>query len=175
MFVGRKGTGKTTLAKLFAKKSSKKFCIIDTDDHPDYAGIELCSLEDLKHWKIGDIRVITKDPLEALEILNRYCSNAFIICEDTGKYIEGKIQRQAKNFIIDHRKRNFDVAFMFHFLADVPPYICKQYDNLILFKTGDSLQDRQKKFANWHTIVKKLERIMKNKSFNYCENIAIDE
>lgn len=173
--IGRKGTGKSTIARRIAEVSRKKTLVLDTDDHPDYAAFELWDPANLHKWKTGNIRIITSEPEIALQEINRKASNAFVICEDAAKYINANIQKEVKSFIIDHRKRNFDLLMMFHFLADVPPYVAKQYDFMLLFKTGDSLAVSQNKFANWHTILNKLQRINAHPSFNYCEKINIDE
>ena len=175
VIAGRKFTGKTTVTLALAKKTGKKICALDTDDHPAYNDFKLTRLEDLHKWKDGNIKVIISDPGDAMTILNKHCSNAFIIGEDAGKYITPNVRQDVRAFIIDHRKRNFDLALMFHFLGDIPPYICKQYDHMILFKTGDNLEVRQNKFANWHVIAAKAERIKKNADMHYCEKIDIDE
>jgi len=173
--VGRKGTGKTTIAQQIAKVSQKKICVIDTDDHPSYSDFELFNENNLHKWKSGNIRIITSEPEKVLDLLNKKCSNAFIIIEDAAKIVSANVQREVKSFIIDHRKRNFDVILMFHFLADVPPYVAKQYDYMLLFKTGDSLAVAQNKFANWHSILPMLQRILNHPSFNYCEKINVDD
>lgn len=175
LFIGRRGTGKTTLARKMAKAMGRKLIIIDTDDHPSYVDIPVISLEQLKTFSGIACRVIESDIDQVLIILNQYQSNAVIICEDASKYMTANISKAVRSFLIDMRKRNFDVIIMFHFLSDVPPYLCKQYDQMVLFKTGDNIQVTQNKFANWHTIVTKLRRILKHKDYNYCETIAIDE
>jgi len=173
--VGRRGTGKTTIALKLANSSGKRIIVVDTDDHPTYADFPIIPLSLLPTWRGNKGRVIDSNTDEVFRLINLYQSNAFIIAEDAAKYVNGNVQKAVKAFIIDHRKRNFDLLLMFHFLSDVPPYIAKQYDVMILFKTGDNLHVTQNKFANWHTIAKKLERILKHKSFNYCETVAIDE
>ena len=172
---GRKFTGKTTIGLVIAKAAGKKICVLDTDEHPAYNDFKNMPLEKLHTWREGNIKVITSEPEQAMTILNKSCSNAFVMCEDAAKYITHNIQREAKAFIIDHRKRNFDVLCMFHFLADIPPYLCKQYDYMILFKTGDNLEEKQKKFANWHKISVVAKRILKHDDMHYCEKISIDE
>jgi hypothetical protein len=173
--VGRKGTGKTTIAQLIALKSKKNICVVDTDEHPSYNDYTLWKIADLDKWKHGNIKIITSEPEAALIAINKHCSNAFVILEDAAKYVNATVQRGVKSFIIDHRKRNIDLIIMFHFLGDVPPYVAKQYDSMLLFKTGDNLDNPQKKFANWHTISEKAKRILNNPSFNYCEKINVDE
>ena len=175
LFIGRRGTGKTTLARKMAEAMGRKLIIIDTDDHPSYVDIPVVTLEQLKTFSGSACRLIESDIDQVLIVLNQYQSNAVIICEDASKYITANISKAARAFLIDMRKRNFDVIIMFHFLSDVPPYLCKQYDQMVLFKTGDNIQVSQHKFANWHTIVTKLKRILKHKDYNYCETIAIDE
>jgi archaeosine-15-forming tRNA-guanine transglycosylase len=175
LLAGRKFTGKTTIGMAIAIASGKKICVVDTDEHPAYADFKKVDVRDLHKWKTGNVKCICDDPEEALTILNKHCANAFIIAEDAAKYVSANVQQPIRRFIIDHRKRNFDVIFMFHFLADIPPYIAKQYDHMVLFKTGDSLEAPQHKFANWHTIVPKLRRILDNKDMHYCESIRIDE
>lgn len=175
LFIGRRGTGKTTLARKMAKAMGRKLIIVDTDDHPSYLDIPVINLEQLKTFSGDACRVIESDIDQVFIILNHYQSNAVIICEDASKYVTANISKAVRSFLIDMRKRNFDVIMMFHFLSDVPPYLCKQYDQMVLFKTGDNIQVTQNKFANWHTIVTKLKRILKHKDYNYCETISIDE
>ncbi len=175
--ISRKFTGKTTLAKTIMKKGNyQKIIIIDTDDHPSYADAPIIALEKIKAFKQGMCRLIESDIDEVFYTLNQTQNNALIICEDSAKYIDPNVQKPVRRFIVDHRKRNFDVIFMFHFLSDIPPYIAKQYDYMFLFKTGDSLtKNMSDKFANWHTIQSKLERIRNHKSLHYHEAVAVDE
>ena len=174
--IGRRGTGKTTIAKAIAAATGRKICVIDTDFHPSYAkDFTLYKIADLPKWKSGNIRLITSNPEHAMKELNTHCTNAFIICEDAAKYVNANVQKPVKAFIIDHRKRDFDILLMFHFLADVPPYVAKQYDSMIIFKTGDNLETKQPKFANWHKILKVAKEVNAHKEFNFCIKIAIDE
>lgn len=175
LIVGRKFTGKTTVTLKMAKASGKKIVVIDTDEHPAYNDFKKVPLKELHKWESGNIKVVTEYPEAALRIINKCCSNAFVICEDAGKYVSPNIQNDVKRFIIDHRKRNIDAAFMFHFLADVPPYVCRQFDFMVMFKTGDNVDSPQSKFPNWHKIIEKQKRILANPDMHYHEMIAIDE
>lgn len=177
LFVGRRGSGKTTIAYKLAVTAGKKIIVIDTDDHPFYRekGFKDITVEDLPKWTSGNVRIITGDPQAALLALNEHCSNANIICEDAAKYIDANVGKKLKRFIIDHRKRNFDVFLMFHFLGDIPPYLAKQYDSMVLFKTGDNLEVSQNKFANWHLIAERANKIKAHSSSNFNMTIRIDE
>lgn len=94
-------------------------------------------LEELKTCKSRLIRCEEARESELFSILNTYQRNAFIIFEDAAKYISPNVSEDCKGFIIDKRKRNFDIAFMFHTLADVPPYIARNWQAMVLFKTQD--------------------------------------
>lgn len=175
LIVGKKFTGKTTVTLKLAFASGKKICVIDTDEHPAYNDFKKVPLKELHKWREGNIKVITSNTEAAFTILNKCCSNAFIICEDAAKYVTSNPSLPVKSFIIDHRKRNFDTAIMFHFFGDVPPYVCKQYDYMVMFKTGDNLQKNMEKFSNWHLIQEKALRIKSNPDMHYCESISVDE
>ena len=176
LFIGRTGTGKTTIAYELAKVTGKKIVVVDDSFHPFYQeqGFKQVTLSYLDTWESGNI-VVIGDPTETLIYLNKHCSNAVVICEDAAKYIDASVKRDLKAFIIDHRKRNFDCFIMFHFLAEVPPFLCRHYDSMVLFKTGDNLEEKLKKFANWHIILERGLKVNAHPSYNYKLTIRKDE
>lgn len=179
LFVGRKGVGKTTkaleLAFAMAKASNRSVIVLDDMVHPAYASFDKITQSELPNWN-GTKCVCLFDDLDSvLNDLTEYKANAVVVLEDCSRFISANISQAVKAFIINHRKLNFDVFFMFHFLNDVPPYICKQYSKMLLFKTGDNTEVKQQKWANWHSIVKKLQKCLQHKSYNHCEIVSIDE
>ncbi len=171
LFIGSQGTGKTTIANVFAEAfknaaPQNKIIVVDTDAHPFYKDYDVVDIDGLAHCKSKLIRCEDADDSILFDQLNTFQRNAFVIFEDAAKYISSNISTALKRCIIDKRKRNFDLAFMFHTLGDVPPYIAKNYQAIILFKTGDNLEVKQPKFNNWHTIKAAAEKLQKNKSHN---------
>lgn len=171
LLIGDQGTGKTTIADKLATASGKRRIVVDTDAHPFYAHYEVVNIEGLKRFKGDMCRCEDANEDELFTALNTHQRNAFIIFEDAAKYLSPNLSKSVISFIVDKRKRNFDICFMFHSLADVPPYLCRNYQRMILFKTQDNLKKELSKFSNWHIIVEKAQKINKHKSHNYCETI----
>lgn len=168
LFVGDLGTGKTSVCYEFAKafmdiNNLNKTIIVDTDPHPFYNDFTTVNLDTLKHCNDALIRCEDANEDELFTTLNKHQRNAFVVFEDAAKYISPNISKAVKTFIIDHRKRNFDVAFMFHFLSEVPPYIASCYTHLILFKTNDDAKNNYTKFPNWATIKTQMLALKKSK------------
>jgi ABC-type dipeptide/oligopeptide/nickel transport system ATPase component len=164
LLVGKKGCGKSTIGLKLAQASTKKIIVISTDDNDLYEGFTKVGLDNLIYCKSSHIFCITEHAIKAIEILNNNFANAFVILEDAQKYINDNIQKEVNRFIINHRMRNFDVAFMYHCLQFVPPKICKQYTKIVLFKTTDVAGTTiNSKFHNAHFITEKLTKVKTNK------------
>ncbi len=171
LIVGTLGVGKTTITLELAKATGKKIIVLDDVVHKAYSDFETITTEGLPQLK-GNCVVMMEDFDLTLEALANTQRNACVIVEDAGRYVSSNISMSVKRFIINHRKFNFDVFFMFHYLNEVPPYICKQYSKMLLFKTGDNLVKEQNKWSNWETIKKKAAIVKKHKSFNHFEIIT---
>ncbi len=172
LLVGKRGCGKTTLAIDLAMRTKKNIIVINTDQNQAYKDFEIVPLRMLSTWKGTKGVCITDYPLEALKMLNKYQSNLFVICDDTQKYIRGAVDKNAIQFIINHRMRNFDVIFMYHALKFIPPYLAEQFNQIVLFKTLDSnMTDLKNRFNNFATLEKKMLEIKAHKSPYYCDVI----
>lgn len=172
LFIGTLGTGKTTSALKLARATGKKIIVIDRVRHPAYNDWETISAEGLKTWNGKECRHIYENLKDTLEILSKYQNNCCIMFEDCGPDWGGNLSRFQEYFIVDHRKYDFDLILMYHFLSEVSPYVCKQYTKIVLLKTGDDLTTKQSKWPNWFTIQKKALKLKNNKDFHACEVIS---
>ena len=172
LIVGTLGVGKTTVTLELAKATQKRIIVLDDVVHKAYADFDKISNDDLKHKTTGNCVVMMDDFDLTLHTLANTQRNACIIVEDAGRYMSSNISMELKRFIINHRKFNFDVFFMFHYLNEVPPYLCKQYSTMLLFKTGDNLAKEQAKWSNWETIKTRALKVKKHKSFNHFEIVT---
>jgi len=60
---------------------------------------------------------------------------------------------------------------MFHSLSDIPPYLCKNYNTLIIFKVDDNLDVPQRKFNQWELIKKIATDVRKHPEWNYAKPV----
>jgi len=175
--VGERGTGKTTDALELAYAQKKRIIAVDKEKHPRYIneGFTLitgagCITKLLGYIDTQEhLYIVHSYPEKILEVLDKCFSNAFVILEDSAQYLPEKIRNGSveKAFIANCRKRNFDVVFMFHYLAEVPDYLCKNYDYIVLHKTGDPLNISLRRFPNWHVILAAMQKVANAKDYNY--------
>lgn len=172
LLIGKRGCGKTTTAIALAQSTGNRIIVINTDNNDAYASFELVPLSKLHAWKGRKGICVTHEPLQALEILNKYQKNLLIICDDTQKYISQSVEKEARTFIINHRMNNFDLIFMYHSLKFVPPYLAMQFNQIILFKTLDSnMSELRNKYNNFNALEKKMLEIKANPSPYYSDVI----
>lgn len=171
--VGRRGSGKTTFAKMLIDCSPLKVLVLDTFDHPDYRHLTTIKPEQLSRWKGGNVRLHSGDPVENCQLIFDKVHNSLIVFEDCRRYIEPTVQKPIRQGIVEHRNKNNDLVFMFHSLKDVPPYLCSMYNSIVLFKTNDNVKgERQVKYSNWDEITAAHNRVMQNKVAWYNETIT---
>lgn len=176
LFVGKRGCGKTTTAIKIAESTGKRILVVNTDNNDAYKDFEIVPLQNLITWKGKKGIVITTDALQALEIINQYQKNIFVICDDTQKYIGSSVEKEARNFIINHRMNNIDVVFMYHTLKFVPPYIAMQFNQIVLFKTTDTVSSELKnKYSNFEAIANTMANVKAHQSPYYCEIVKDNE
>lgn len=172
--VGQRASGKTTSTIALAEASGKKIIVVDIDFHPRYQDWDKVDHVELKKWDGNRCLVLVDEEQieEALKVLMKYHSNAFVILEDCQRFVSQMVQPTIKKFIIDHRKHGFDVALMYHALKFVPPFIAMNYNILILHKTQeDASNNLNGKYGNWELIRRKMQLVKQNKDPHYCELI----
>ena len=167
LLVGLTGTGKTYTALQLAAKRKKRLIVVDEDNNPAYLKLPSVPLESVPTYsQSNSFRIITPDVPQALNYLDMYHANAFIIMEDCGKYLSANIDNDTNRFLKNHRHRNFDVAMMFHYLNEVPPRVCNMHDFLLLFKTGEDEKRSLTKFGNWHVIKQAVVQVAAAKDYH---------
>ena len=174
LVIGRKGCGKTTIALELARVTQKKIIVFDDLVHPAYSSFDRIECNELTKPLKGNTVVFIEDLDVAIQKTVATQRNAAIIIEDSARFISSNISVSVKTLIINHRKFNFDLFFMFHSFTDVPPYLCKMYTGIVLFKVGDNLDKEQAKWSNWHKIKAVASKVNKHKSFNHSEIILND-
>lgn len=170
VITGRRGTGKTTLQQKILAVNPKKTLVVDTFDHPSWSSYPIISIENLKHWRSGNYRVILSNYTEDLILISKYSNNCNIVYEDAKKYFTSSIPQSVVNAIIDSKQKNTDIYMMYHALSQIPKFLREMYDNLIIFKTKDG-SDVYSRFSNAKELEEVHQRVMNNESQFYCEFI----
>lgn len=155
--MGRRKTGKTYFSQntLIANTSLPKVLIVDTLDHPSWRHIpEFPALTEnnLKNFTKGTYRIFREDPDEVLEMLSKYANNCLLIFEDATKYLEPKLQPDAKRLMVDSKQRNNDICFMFHDWGFCPKDIWRFADLLTIKHTNTSPASRKSSMGAYEVI-----------------------
>lgn len=178
LVVAQRESGKSTHAFKMAEASGKRIIVVSSDPQDFYNEYKQISISQIKVCDANKVNIHCNDEEEAAEIavqLNKYQANAFIIFEDAQKYLNDNLQKDVLRLIINHRHRNFDLLFMYHYLKFVPPKIACNYNVLLLGHTSDGNVNLSSKYGNWKRILKSIERIEKNSDPHYFEAIYDNE
>lgn len=62
-----------------------------------------------------------------------------LIFEEATGFLEGKTSTRMKRIVINKRHTNNNYIFLFHSIADVPPFLFRLANFVVLFKTADIL------------------------------------
>lgn len=183
MIIGRKRTGKSTLANKIAKgfaRPKKRTLIIDVNGSPAYAEHEMITYEKLRRYRSGSVYKFYDPNIKRMfDFLTTYYGpqydehgnkigerlfNGLFVFEDCTKYIDPNPSKQVRTFLVDHRMWNADLLFTFHSLAFVPPFFWKMTTQIILLKTQEEIQPAQYKgrIPNWEKVYAAWKRVMAN-------------
>lgn len=147
--IGNRGTGKTDFLKKCIKASShQKALIVEifdspvwtdmaTYEDPDNTPIPRISEHELPYWEKGVYFYYDTDEYELFETIESKVYNALVIMEDSSKYVEGKLTKKQRRFVIDSKQKNVDLIFVFHSMMDVPNNLIRILDYLVIAKTGE--------------------------------------
>jgi hypothetical protein len=184
IIVGRKHTGKSTLANViateFAKKNpEKRALIVNVNASPAYDKHPYISYEGMKRWKKGCYQFYDRDHEKMfdhfMEVFDPRTKkfNGLFCFEDCTKYIDPHPDKKIKAFLVDHRMWNADMLFTFHSLMSVPPFFWKMTSRVIILKTQDVIDSSfAKRIPNWKEVGPAHERVMKNENNYYHEVVS---
>lgn len=184
IMVGRKRTGKSTLANNIAKRVSgpyKRTLIIDVNGSPAYSAHKQIFYDQLKRWRSGGIykfydpnhdrmwEFLTSHYGPQYDVTGRKIGDkpfhGIMVFEDCTKYIDANPSKAIKTFLVDHRMWDADLLFTFHSLSMVPPFFWKMTSRVILLKTQDTADQVRKladRIPNYGDVAAAHTRVMQN-------------
>lgn len=153
-FVGGTEVGKSTqIALMLEHPRVKAEAIIIYDENRQKKWIHLPEIT-MDQWRgmiSGFYRITDPDYEMFYEILSEKYKRGWkgtVVHEDAGVALGAQKNPKLFKNIIGLRHKETDLVKVFHALKEVPPYIMRQLNDLILFKTGDNWKDVADRFPD---------------------------
>lgn len=130
--IGKMGTGKSTFIKRYIDKRKK--LVFDVNN-------EYNLTTDTSKPESRVIELIHKK----FVVLARTKRNTCIVFEDSTGFIEGKLDADFRQFLVEKRHTGNVSLLVFHSISSMPPRLLQLSDYVVLFKTSDE----------WYQVIKK--------------------
>lgn len=178
IFIGKNGTGKTTLAKkLISQIKNRRVLILQMaplekawDEVPT---IDLRNTEDIETFK--GMRQIYYDDYErdTWELIFKNYHNGVLIMDDCRNYIDSQINIEPylKKLFTNRRQKMMDMIAIVHAFDEIPPRFYPFYTTMYIFKSSvDPYQFRRNipNFERVHKVWTRVNNISKQNPY-YCE------
>lgn len=138
LIIGHTGQGKSTAAKKLARTGKKAPFVFDVNN--EYS-------EFPRHTDGNFPEFLTE--VESLTDSN-------VIFEEATGYLSGRIGDRVKRLVINKRHKRNNYIFLFHSIADVPPFLYRLSNFIYLLKTADLYevvkQKEPKLLAAWQKL-----------------------
>lgn len=121
LIIGHTGQGKSTHAKKILDSSKKKAFIFDVNN-------EYQNEKYIRHTE-GDFSEFLTGCEES--------TDTNCIFEEATGYLSGRTGDRVKKLVINKRHKRNNYIFLFHSIADVPPFLYRLSNYIILLKTAD--------------------------------------
>jgi len=179
---GTNGTGKTTLVRRLATAQPGNVLVITPDyqEWTDFTEIESEIIRS-KSGKLvakynhadfifeGSRRLVLFDSsmtAPALECVSRYVTNTFVIFDDSRAYIDSKTDIDMKRIYVRRRQMMNDICIVGHGFTEVPPRAFTFANDIVLFKTVDSLDTRKPYLKDFERMKEAQARVNKKAEDN---------
>lgn len=184
LIAGTRGTGKTDYIKNMIVSQSKRFpkcLVVDTFDNPVWTDLStwnhpdrmelvpVIPAESFPRWKKGIGRIYHSNTNLLMSEIQQHSRNTFIVFEDATRYVGSRLTDDMRNFVLDSKQKNLDLAFIFHNLTAIPSELVRVADILVLFKTNEGKVNESK--YPWAEIPVMMKRLKEDS--NRYANLAL--
>ena len=146
LFIGAPEHGKSTQLKKLIDNSREGVIVHNQGQQKVYSDLPVISFEQLKKMKSGKYQIQEPDHLEFFKTVYENFRNGFVVGEDSSEYMPPQKIQAIYKLVVGLRHKGIDLALIFHAIAETPPYIIRQANEIILFKTSDNWENVKERF-----------------------------
>ena len=150
-FVGRPECGKSTQIKKLLDSIHEGKIIYDENYQKAWLDVPEISMDQWKSMTRGKYKVTDPDFVKFYEIASEKWKRGWqgvIVHEDAGTMLGSQKNDKLFKMLISLRHKATDLVLVFHSLMDTPPYVIRQLNEIILFKTGDNWTSARERFPD---------------------------
>jgi hypothetical protein len=135
--IGGTGQGKTSFVRKITE--GKPLLLYDVNgEHSDLTG----DTTQARSRYFGD-------PADFIELCRHKHGNTYCVFEEATGFLMGTMQKDMRAFCVAKRHPvdlgGRSIIMLFHTIASVPPFLLDMADMIVLFKTGDSVNEVKRK------------------------------
>lgn len=170
VFVGKPGTGKTTVLRKILKSAlkEKRRALIVTPHENEWEDIPfVCPRfpERIRTYK-GAKRLICHGEKEILENIKANFVNGFLIFDDCKAYIRPGDRVYMEQFLLALRQKDVDFACCGHGFTTIPPVFYAFATDFVVFATTDNPKKRKDDVMNYEALEKVVNEVNREAQTN---------
>lgn len=152
-FVGGREKGKSTQLKILHEATKHEpLCVLNMSYQGAWMHLPEITMEQWKVMKSGAYQIHDTNYKLFYKIASDKWKTGWkgkIFHEDAGESMKAQKDEDTFGVVIGLRHKHTDLVQIFHSIADTPPYVIRQLNEMILFKTGDSWSKVEDRFPDF--------------------------
>ena len=180
LFIGAKGTGKSTLAMKTVAAYKKKALIISSNSYDAlYKGLPTITPEKIIDYsrhktKSKVILPFTGEPKLIFSSIRDHFRNGLLFLDDSRYFLKAKLADEVEDILIAQRHFNIDMIIVAHSINKVPISIWPYATAVVLFYTNDSEEMIRREVPNREAIISVMKKLKSEAQNNYHKSYAIN-
>jgi hypothetical protein len=151
--VGKTGSGKTHYLRNSILTNQKNYIIFDLYGN-EYQDLNIIDINKISDYKGGKARLVLNKNLfdNSIDFVDSFwrdltkLNNTTFIMEDATIFLNSQQDKRVMQLLIEKRHPNMSYVWLFHSVAQIPPYIYRGSTAIRLGKTNDLEKNVMQKF-----------------------------